>query len=117
MWSPKNPRPCKNRKDGAPASSTPQVERRMHYLRRVLKPNEREGFAGVPPFVIFKGWGFRFNGDRERKCGVRIPHPSKNRKDGAPTGSKSQVQPASSKSQIQLPFKRAPRRPGAISAC
>jgi len=32
--------------------------------------------AGAPPFVIFKGWGFRFQYDRECKGGgSEHPHP------------------------------------------
>src|SRR6267154_1864082 len=39
---------------------------------------------GAPPFAIFKGWGFRFNGDRERKCGVQPPTLAKTARMGHP---------------------------------
>jgi hypothetical protein len=46
--------------------------------------------GGAPPFVIFKGWGFRFDGEYELAIENQNPHPCKKRKDGAPASKQPQ---------------------------
>jgi len=46
--------------------------------------NEQEVFAGAPPFAIFKGWGFRFNGDRNENVESESPTLAKTARMGHP---------------------------------